>query len=177
MAKIFNSNIEEVKIITPSTFKDKRGYFFESYNDKKWDELGLGVKFIQDNESKSKFGVLRGIHFQKKPYQQSKLIRVIKGRIQDIAIDLRPMSKTYKKYISIIFDDVNKKKLFIPKGFGHAFLTLSKEAIVSYKVDTYYSEEYDSGIRFDDPQINISWKLTDDKIIQSKKDTKLPYLQ
>ena len=139
--------------------------------------MGLGVKFIQDNESKSDFGVLRGIHFQKPPYEQSKLVRVIKGKIQDIAVDLRPLSKTYKKYFSIILDDQNKKQLFIPKGFGHAFLTLSDEAIVSYKVDAYYNPKFDSGIKFNDPKLNISWELNNDEIIQSTKDTKLAYLQ
>ena len=177
MTKIINSNIEEVKIIEPSIFEDTRGYFFESYNQEKWTELGLGVKFIQDNESKSDFGVLRGIHFQKPPYEQSKLVRVIKGKIQDIAVDLRPLSKTYKKYFSIILDDQNKKQLFIPKGFGHAFLTLSDEAIVSYKVDAYYNPKFDSGIKFNDPKLNISWELNNDEIIQSTKDTKLAYLQ
>ena len=176
MIKIINSNIEEVKVIEPTVFKDIRGYFFESYNQEKWTELGLGVKFIQDNESKSDFGVLRGIHFQKPPYEQSKLVRVIKGKIQDIAVDLRPLSKTYKKYFSIILDDENKKQLFIPKGFGHAFLTLSNESIVSYKVDAYYNPKFDSGIKFDDSEINISWELNNDKIIQSTKDTKLAYL-
>ena len=177
MTKIINSNIEEVKIIEPSIFEDTRGYFFESYNQEKWTELGLGVKFIQDNESKSDFGVLRGIHFQKPPYEQSKLVRVIKGKIQDIAVDLRPLSKTYKKYFSIILDDQNKKQLFIPKGFGHAFLTLSDEAIVSYKVDAYYNPKFDSGIKFNDPKLNISWELNNNEIIQSTKDTKLAYLQ
>ena len=176
MTKIINSNIEEVKIIEPSIFEDTRGYFFESYNQEKWTELGLGVKFIQDNESKSDFGVLRGIHFQKPPYEQSKLVRVIKGKIQDIAVDLRPLSKTYKKYFSIILDDQNKKQLFIPKGFGHAFLTLSDEAIVSYKVDAYYNPKFDSGIKLNDPELNISWELNNDEIIQSTKDTKLAYL-
>ena len=176
MTKIINSNIEEVKIIEPSIFEDTRGYFFESYNQEKWTELGLGVKFIQDNESKSDFGVLRGIHFQKPPYEQSKLVRVIKGKIQDIAVDLRPLSKTYKKYFSIILDDQNKKQLFIPKGFGHAFLTLSDEAIVSYKVDAYYNPKFDSGIKFNDPELNISWELNNDEIIQSTKDTNLAYL-
>ena len=177
MTKIINSNIEEVKIIEPSIFEDTRGYFFESYNQEKWTELGLGVKFIQDNESRSDFGVLRGIHFQKPPYEQSKLVRVIKGKIQDIAVDLRPLSKTYKKYFSIILDDQNKKQLFIPKGFGHAFLTLSDEAIVSYKVDAYYNPKFDSGIKFNDPKLNISWELNNNEIIQSTKDTKLAYLQ
>ena len=176
MTKIINSNIEEVKIIEPSVFKDTRGYFFESYNQEKWTELGLGVKFIQDNESKSDFGVLRGIHFQKAPYEQSKLVRVIKGKIQDIAVDLRPLSKTYKKYFSIILDDKNKKQLFVPKGFGHAFLTLSDEAIISYKVDAYYNPKSDSGIKFNDPELNISWELSNDKIKQSAKDAKLAYL-
>ena len=173
MTKIINSNIEEVKIIEPSIFEDTRGYFFESYNQEKWTELGLGVKFIQDNESKSDFGVLRGIHFQKPPYEQSKLVRVIKGKIQDIAVDLRPLSKTYKKYFSIILDDQNKKQLFIPKGFGHAFLVLSEEAIITYKVDEFYKPEYESTINFNDSRLNINWKLDSNVIKVSEKDRKL----
>ena len=176
MTKIINSNIEEVKIIEPSVFEDTRGYFFESYNQKKWIELGLGVKFIQDNESKSDLGVLRGIHFQKAPYEQSKLVRVIKGKIQDVAVDLRPNSKTYKKYFSIILNDRNKKQLYIPKGFGHAFLTLSSSAIISYKVDEYYNQDYDSGIKYDDASIGIDWRLDYSEIILSEKDKNLPTL-
>ena len=170
------TKIEDVKIIIPSIFKDNRGYFFESYNENLFNENFKNIKFIQDNESESKFGTLRGLHFQKYPYEQSKLVRVIKGKIQDIAVDLRPKSITYKKYVSIILDEQNKKQLFIPKGFAHAFLTLSDKAIVSYKVDAFYSQEYDSGIKFDDPTLNIKWELDKNDISISEKDNNLSYL-
>ena len=172
MDKFFHNSIKDLFYCKPKIFHDSRGYFFESFTENFFNEF----KFIQDNESKSKFGVLRGIHFQNPPYEQSKLVRVISGEIQDIAVDLRPNSQTYKKYFSIILNDINKKQLFIPKGFGHAFLTLSSEAIVSYKVDEYYNNDYDAGIKYDDSSIGINWKLSKNKIILSDKDKKLPVL-
>ena len=176
MVKIYNTDIEDVKLISPNVYNDERGYFFESFNSSKFNLGKDKILFSQDNESLSKFGTLRGIHFQKKPYQQSKLVRVIKGKIQDIAVDLRLGSPTYKKYVSVILDDKDKKQIFIPKGFGHAFLVLSELAIVSYKVDNLYNPDFDSGIKFDDPTINISWELDIKKIIISNKDKNLPYL-
>ena len=174
--KIVNTEIKDVLLIKPYVYNDSRGYFFESYNKKILSKYDFNFDFVQDNESKSSFGVLRGIHFQNHPFEQSKLVRVIKGKIQDVAIDLRPASPTYKKYISVILDDKNKEQLFIPKGFGHAFLTLSSEAIVSYKVDEYYNNDYDAGIKYDDSSIGINWKLSKNKIILSDKDKKLPVL-
>lgn len=171
---IKKTNINEVFLISPKIHFDNRGNFHESFN--KDLEKKLKYKFVQCNESFSKYGVLRGIHFQKSPYQQAKLVRVIKGEIQDIAIDLRPTSKTYKKYVSVKLSDVNKNQLYIPKGFGHAFLTISKEAIVSYMVDSIYNQEYDSGIRYDDKSICINWDIDDKKIILSEKDKNLPFL-
>ena len=176
MIKIYNTDIEDVKLISPNVYNDERGYFFESFNSSKFNLGKDKILFSQDNESLSKFCTLRGIHFQKKPYQQSKLVRVIKGKIQDIAVDLRLGSPTYKKYVSVILDDKDKKQIFIPKGFGHAFLVLSETAIVSYKVDNYYDPDFDSGIRFDDPTLNISWELNTEDIIISNKDKNLPYL-
>ena len=173
---IKTTEIKDVKILTPDIYFDNRGYVFESYNNKKFNNYIKGFSPIQDNESKSDFGVLRGIHFQKSPFEQAKLVRVIKGEVQDIAIDLRTNSKTYKKYISVILSDQNKKQIFIPKGFGHAFLTLSKEAIVSYKVNSYYNKESESGFKFDDPSINIKWNLNYNEIILSDKDKNLTYL-
>ena len=164
---IKNTNIKDVLILKPEIYKDKRGYFFESYNKSEFNNYNIDFSPIQDNESKSNFGVLRGIHFQKFPYEQSKLVRVIKGEIQDIAVDLRPNSNTYKQYVSVILNDKNKNQLFIPKGFGHAFLTLSKTAIVSYKVDSFYNKKYDEGLKFDDPTINIKWELNFEKITLS----------
>ena len=173
---IINTKIKDVLLLKPSVYNDTRGYFFESYNQNFLSKNNFNINFVQDNESKSNFGVLRGIHFQNTPFEQSKLIRVIKGVIQDVAIDLRPSSKTYKKYVSIILDDKNKEQLFIPKGFGHAFLTLSDSAIISYKVDNFYNQDADGGIKYDDPSINISWELNKNQIILSDKDNKLPYL-
>ena len=176
MKNIIDTDIKDVLLIEPLVYNDERGYFFESYNKSLLSKYNLNINFVQDNESKSSFGVLRGIHFQNSPFEQSKLIRVIKGKIQDIAIDLRPSSITYKKYVSVILDDKNKKQLFIPKGFGHAFLTLSDTAIISYKVDNFYNKSADAGIKYDDPSINISWELSKNQIILSDKDNKLPYL-
>ena len=173
---IKTTEIKDVKVFKPKIFSDNRGYVFESYNEKVFNKYVKDFFPIQDNESKSNFGVLRGIHFQKSPFEQAKLVRVIKGKVQDIAVDLRPNSKTYKKYISVILSDENKNQIFIPKGFGHAFLTLSNEAIVSYKVNCYYNRESEFGYKFDDPSINIKWELNHDEIILSEKDEKLTYL-
>jgi len=174
---IKKTNIKDVLIFKPKVYKDNRGYFFESYNKAEFDNSLQDFSPIQDNESKSNFGVLRGIHFQNAPYEQSKLVRVIKGEIQDIAVDLRPESKTYKQYVSVILNDKNKKQLFIPKGFGHAFLTLSKKAIVSYKVDNYYNKDFDSGIKYNEPSINVKWELDSKEIILSDKDKSLDYIK
>ena len=171
---IEKTNIDDVKLIKPKIYNDSRGYFFESFNQDL--SKSLNCEFVQSNESLSTYGVIRGIHFQKKPFEQSKLVRVIKGEIQDIAIDLRPNSKTYKKYVSVKLNDINKKQLFIPKGFGHAFLTLSKEAIVSYMVDSIYHQDYDSGIRYNDKTICINWDIDEKKIVLSDKDRSLPFL-
>lgn len=171
---IQKTNLDGVQLIKPLIHNDKRGYFFESFNREL--STSLNCDFIQCNESFSKRGVLRGIHFQKSPFQQSKLVRVIKGEIQDVAIDLRPESKTYKKYVSVKLNDKNKNQLFIPKGFGHAFLTLSKEAIVSYMVDEIYQKKSDTGIRFNDESININWEIESNQIIVSNKDKNLPFL-
>ena len=171
---IEKTNIDDVKLIKPKIYNDSRGYFFESFNQEL--SKSLNCEFVQSNESLSIYGVIRGIHFQKKPFEQSKLVRAIKGEIQDIAIDLRPNSKTYKKYVSVKLNDINKKQLFIPKGFGHAFLTLSKEAIVSYMVDSIYNQDYDSGIRYNDKTICINWDIDEKKIVLSDKDRNLPFL-
>ena len=171
---IEKTHIHDVKLIKPKVYNDSRGYFFESFNQKL--SKNLNCKFIQSNESFSTYGVLRGIHFQKSPFEQSKLIRVIKGEIQDVAVDLRPTSKTYKKYVSVKLNDINKNQLFIPKGFGHAFLTLSNNAIISYKVDNVYNKDADSGIKYDDSSININWELDKHQIILSEKDNQLSYL-
>ena len=174
MISIVDTKIEDVKIIIPQIFSDNRGYFFESYNEDQFVQKIGKVNFIQDNESKSTFGVLRGLHYQDEPNCQSKLVRVIKGEIQDVAVDIRKESKTYLEYISVNLSSKNKKQLYIPKGFAHGFLVLSSEAIVCYKVDNYFNLKLDKGIRYNDPQININWKLSNNQIKLSDKDKLLP---
>ena len=177
MIKIISTEIEDVKVIEPLIYKDDRGYFFESFNQKEFHKKIGQINFVQVNESKSSFGVLRGLHFQKKPYEQSKLVRVIKGKIQDVAVDIRKKSPTYLKYISVFLSEQNKRQLFIPKGFAHAFLVLSDESIVSYKVDNFYNFKYESGIRYDDLRLKINWELGQNKINLSKKDKKLDFIE
>ena len=170
MIKVVDTKINGVKIIEPQIHLDSRGYFLETYNQNEFHKKIGKINFVQDNESKSSFGVLRGIHFQKEPFEQSKLIRVIKGEIQDIAVDLRKESSNYLNYVSVNLNEDNKKQLFIPKGFGHAFLVLSEEAIITYKVDEFYKPKYESSINFNDSRLNIKWKLEHDQIILSEKD-------
>lgn len=164
-------------LLTPTIFPDSRGYFSESFRQDRFEkEVGAKINFVQDNESKSKFGVLRGLHFQRPPFEQSKLVKVVVGSILDIAVDLRPISKTFGHYFSTILSEKDKKQVFIPKGFAHGFLTLSKTAIVQYKVDNYYAPQYDSGIKWDDKDLNINWQLQKNKISQpivSEKDNQL----
>ena len=170
MIEVKNTELEGVKIIKPKLFNDDRGYFFESYNQKKIINAIGNILFVQDNESKSSFGVLRGMHYQKKPYEQSKLVRVVKGKIQDIVIDLRKDSADYLKHVSVILDDKQKEQLFIPKGFAHGFLVLSKLAIVNYKVDNFYSQENEVSIPYNDPKLKLDWMLDDSEINISDKD-------
>lgn len=176
MINVLDTDIEDIKIIEPKLFEDDRGYFFESFNLKEFsDKVGF-ISFIQDNQSKSNYGVIRGLHFQKKPYEQSKLVRVIKGEILDVAVDIRANSPTYNQYVSIVLNDSNNLQLFIPKGFAHGFAVLSQEAVISYKVDQIYHPDSDSGYRYDDPSFSINWNLDKKDIILSQKDSSLPYL-
>ena len=171
--EIEKTNIEGLVIFHPKIFNDERGYFFESYNKKSLMKFLPKVNFVQDNESKSSYGVLRGLHFQKPPFEQSKLVRVIKGKVLDVALDLRKKSKTFGSYQSVILSEENKKQFFIPKGFAHGFLVLSNYAIFSYKVDNYYNKESESGIRYNDKELNIDWKICESEIIVSEKDKQL----
>lgn len=173
--KIIDTDINEVKIIEPQVFGDNRGWFYESYSYEKLKKLGLDIKFVQDNRSYSKEkGTLRGIHFQKSPMAQTKLITCTKGEILDVAVDLRKDSPTYLKWISVRLSDENKLMLFIPKGFGHGFVTLTEDVEVLYKVDEYYSKDHDRSIRFDDGQIGVDWGITNP--ILSQKDENAPLL-
>ena len=175
--KIFKTNIPEVLILSPDIYKDKRGQFLESYNFSNYKKYLNDISFIQDNESISKKGVLRGLHYQKSPKSQAKLIRVVKGKIQDIAVDIREDSPTFKQHVSIELNDSNHQQLFIPEGFAHGFLVLSDEAVVQYKVNNKYTPNLDKGYRYDDPAFNIKWMLDKQNIILSKKDEVLPYLK
>ncbi len=169
------TSIDGIIIINPKVFYDERGYFFESFRKDKLEKLlGYKINFCQDNESKSSYGVLRGLHYQIEPYAQTKLVRVIKGKILDVAVDIRKNSPTFGKHISIELNEDNKKQLLIPKGFAHGFVVLSKECILSYKVDNYYSKEHERGIVYDDKELFIDWKIPKNKLILSKKDIKLP---
>ena len=173
-------NVKETKlkgcfILEPKVFEDERGYFYESYNEKTFnDAIGREVVFVQDNESFSTKGVLRGLHFQKGAYAQAKLVRVIKGSVLDVAVDLRKESETYGQYISIDLSEENKKQLYIPRGFAHGFVVLSNTAIFSYKCDNFYNKEAESGIIYNDKHLNIDWKLPEEALILSDKDLKLP---
>ena len=167
--KINKTFIGGLLIIEPQLFKDDRGFFYESYNK---NNLDINIVFIQDNESKSYKGVIRGLHFQAPPFEQTKLVRCVSGNILDVAVDLRTNSKTYGKFFSIELSSENNKQLFVPKGFAHGFQVLSNEAIVNYKIDEYYNPDSDSGIIWNDKDLSINWNL-DLKPILSAKDLKL----
>ena len=167
--KINKTFIEDLLIIEPQLFKDERGFFYESYNK---NNLDINIVFVQDNESKSYKGVIRGLHFQAPPFEQTKLVRCVSGNILDVAVDLRTNSKTYGKSFSIELSSENNRQLFVPKGFAHGFQVLSEIAIVNYKVDKYYNPDSDSGLIWNDKDLSIDWNL-DLKPILSKKDLKL----
>jgi len=166
--------IEGLLVIKPRIHEDERGYFFESYNQAVFKKnTGIDVNFIQDNESKSNYGTLRGIHFQRPPYSQSKLVRVTSGKVLDVAVDLRSSSPTFGKWESIVLSEGNKTQLFVPRGFGHGFVVLSDSAVFTYKVDNPYSAESDGGIIWNDTNLNIDWKIPNSDIILSNKDKDL----
>lgn len=168
------TDFDGLLLIKPKIFNDNRGYFFESYRQDLFDASTFKTLFVQDNESKSSYGVLRGLHYQKPPYAQAKLIKVIRGKVLDVAVDLRKKSRTFGKYFSIELSDDNHLQLFIPKGFAHGFIVLSKEAIFSYKCDNYYAPKYEGAIIWNDPDLAIDWKIPREKIILSEKDKNHP---
>jgi len=175
--KFIVTEIPEVYIIEPTVFGDSRGYFLESFSQKKFEETIGVISFVQDNESKSSRGVLRGLHFQKPPYAQAKLVRCIDGLVIDVAVDIRKGSPTYGKHIAVELSGENKRQLFVPRGFAHGFVVLSDVATFAYKVDNYYAPESDAGIAWNDPYLNIDWKLTENEIQVSEKDNVLsPFL-
>lgn len=173
--EILNTEIQDVKIVKPQVFGDNRGWFYESYSYEKLKNLGIDTVFVQDNRSFSAVkGTLRGIHFQKNPKAQTKLITCTKGKILDVAVDLRKGSPTYLKWVSVELSEENKLMLYIPKGFGHGFVTLTDDVEVLYKVDEYYSKENDRSIKFDDKEIGVSWGI--ENPVLSQKDLSAPTL-
>lgn len=169
--KIIKTDIPDLLIIEPDVFGDNRGYFFESFSQRKFEEAtGVKVDFVQDNESLSAYGVVRGLHFQKPPHEQAKLVRVVRGKVLDVALDLRPESPTYGRYEVVELSGENHRQLFIPKGFAHGFSVLSDEAVFQYKCDDYYAPESEDGIAYDDPDLDINWHIPSEKMVISAKD-------
>lgn len=178
MIEVVKTEIPGVLIIEPKVFGDDRGYFMESFNAREFAEkTGVDITFVQDNESKSRFGVLRGLHFQLPPYSQSKLVRVVKGKVLDVAVDIRKGSPTYGKYVTCEMTEENKRQFFVPKGFAHGFCVLSDEAIFQYKCDDFYHPEAEGAIAWDDPDVAIQWPLVAEKLILSEKDKHHPNLK
>ena len=174
---VIKTDIKDIYIIEPKVFSDARGYFFESFNVMELKEHGINTEFVQDNESKSVKGVLRGLHFQTQK-TQAKLVRVILGEVFDVAVDIRKESETYGKWEGVILSEANKRQFYIPQGFAHGFLVLSDKAVFSYKCSDYYAPEYDGGIRWDDPDIGIKWPIEGiEKLLLSEKDEKLKLLK
>ena len=172
--KIIETAIPDVKIIEPDVFGDHRGYFMETWSQRDMEEAGLNVNFVQDNQSLSTKGVLRGLHFQQSPMAQAKIVRVLRGAVLDVAVDLRKGSPTYLQWVSAELSEENKRQFFIPRGFAHGFLTLTDDVVFCYKVDNLYSKECDRSIRFDDPSIGVQWGIADP--ILSQKDLDAPTL-
>ena len=173
--KITKTALDGVVIIEPQVFEDARGYFFESWNKAKMEEAGLNYDFIQDNQSKSCYGTIRGIHFQKGEFSQAKLVRVLQGTVLDVAVDLRKDSKTFGQHVAVELSAENNRQLMIPRGFGHGFVTLTDHVEFLYKADNFYAPEADGGIRWNDPELGIDWGVTDP--VLSEKDTKSPFLK
>ena len=164
------TEIDGVWIIEPKIFSDPRGYFMEAFKQQEFDATIGQINFIQDNESKSSFGTLRGLHYQKGDYCQAKLVRVIKGEVLDVAVDLRKSSPTFGKHISVLLSDDNKRQLFIPRGFAHGFLVKSEEAVFTYKVDNIYAPQAEASIIYNDPALGIDWPIADSQLVMSEKD-------
>ena len=176
--EIIKTDIEGVLIVEPKVWGDDRGYFFESFNARDFAEkTGLDITFVQDNESKSRYGVLRGLHFQLPPYTQSKLVRCVKGRVLDIAVDIRKGSLTYGKWVSCELTEDNHRQFFVPKGMAHGFCVLSEEAVFQYKCDEFYHPEAEGGIAWDDPDIAVQWPLPSEDISLSERDKHHPSIK
>ncbi|GIZ14030.1 dTDP-4-dehydrorhamnose 3,5-epimerase [Capnocytophaga catalasegens] len=174
---IIPTEIKEVFIIEPKIFDDERGYFFESFSQQKFVENICKTTFVQDNESKSKYGVLRGLHFQKPPFTQSKLVRVVQGKVLDVTVDIRKGSPTFGKHVAVELSGKNKRQLFVPRGFAHGFAVLSQEVIFQYKCDNYYAPQEEGSVLWSDPALQIDWKIPQKDIILSQKDKESPLLK
>lgn len=174
---IIKTHIQDLVIIEPRVFGDVRGYFFESFSQKNFEEKVFNTTFVQDNESQSTFGVLRGLHFQKSPFAQAKLVRAVKGKVLDVAVDLRVGSPTYGQHASVELSEENKRQFFVPRGFAHGFVVLSNEAIFQYKCDNYYAPQAEGSLLWNDPTLKIDWKIDTEKVILSEKDKISPLLK
>lgn len=175
---VIKTAIEGVYIIEPTVFGDERGYFFESYNEERFrSETGIDANFVQDNESRSKRGVLRGLHFQKKPYAQAKLVRVVHGKVLDVVVDIRKESPTFGKHIAVELSGDNHRQLFIPKGFAHGYVVMEDDTVFQYKCDEFYHPEAEGGIAWNDPDIGIDWGVAESDITLSEKDKRHPLLK
>ena len=175
--EVLKTLIDGVVIIEPRLFKDGRGYFFESFNQKEFEEKVCKTTFVQDNESKSSYGVIRGLHFQKSPFGQSKLVRVVKGAVLDVAVDIRKGSPTLGQHVSVELTEDNHRQFFIPRGFAHGFSVLSDEVIFQYKCDNFYAFQYEGGIAWDDPDLGIDWRIPVNRVLLSGKDRLYPVLK
>ena len=170
--EVIKTELEGVVIIEPKIFRDARGYFFESFSQKEFEEKVRKIAFVQDNESMSSYGVMRGLHFQLPPFTQSKLVRCVKGKVLDVAVDIRKGSPTFGKHVSVELSEDNHRQFFVPRGFAHGFAVLSETAVFQYKCDNFYAPQADGGISILDDSLGIDWKLPTDKVILSEKDTK-----
>ncbi len=168
------TGIPDLKVFEPKVWHDDRGYFYEAYNANIFKEAGIDAQFVQDNQARSTFGVLRGLHYQVEPFAQAKLVRVIEGEVLDIAVDIREHSPTYGKWYGVLLSAENKRQLFVPRGFAHGYVVLSETAEFFYKCDNFYSKAHEGGIRWDDPTLNIDWEIDIMDVILSEKDQVLP---
>lgn len=174
---VIDTEIPEIKIIEPKIFGDPRGYFFESWSAKSYKEAGMDCRWVQDNESRSRCGVLRGLHYQAAPYTQAKLVRVIQGAVLDVAVDIRRGSPTFGKHVAVELTGENKRQLFVPRGFAHGFVVLSDDVLFAYKCDNLYAPSHERGLAFNDPALGIDWRVRLDRFLLSEKDTRNPLLK
>lgn len=174
---VIKTHIKGVFILEPKIFIDERGYFFESFSQRLFEEKVAKTVFVQDNESQSRYGVLRGLHYQRPPYEQAKLVRVVRGKVLDVAVDIRPQSPTFGQHVAVELSGENRRQFFIPRGFAHGFAVLSETAVFQYKCDNYYAPDHEGGILWNDPSLAIDWRLSEKDIILSEKDKKYSTLK